>query len=197
MMKGPDVTFEDQDVNLANQPCAASHAARATVERARVGAALLAGARSRRAVLGAAALGVLGVAAACGGDESAKESGGDQPITIAKANVPAVDGEPFQGSDGRFYLVHNQDGVLALSRTCTHMGCKVPWNQSEACFHCPCHNSKFDRNGVEFAGPAKRPLALVQLSVRANGDVVVTPDKQTDRKEYDPSQAAPYPPGSA
>lgn len=149
---------------------------------------------TRRAMLGAAALGVLGLAAACG-QESAEKTGGEaaQPVTIAKADVPAVNAEPFKASDGTFYLVHNADGLLALSRTCTHMGCKVPWNQGEQRFHCPCHNSTFDRNGVRTGGPAKRPLDLVKLAVQANGDVAVSPHDQTERKEYEPAQAAPYP----
>lgn len=153
---------------------------------------------TRRAMLGAAALGVLGVAAACG-DESADKGGqaAGQVVTIAKTDVPAVGGEPFKANDGNFYLVHTTDGVLALSRTCTHMGCKVPWNKGEGCFHCPCHNSKFDRNGVRFAGPAKRPLDLVKLTVQSNGDISVSPDDHTDRTAYDPSQAAPYPPKGA
>lgn len=155
-------------------------------------------AHTRRAMLGAAALGVLGLAAACG-QESAEKSGGDaaQAVTIAKADVPAVNAEPFKASDGSFYLVQNTDGLLALSRTCTHMGCKVPWNQGEECFHCPCHNSKFDRNGVRTAGPAKRPLDLIKLAVQANGDVTVSPDDQTERKDYEPEQAVPYPAKSA
>lgn len=186
--------MDGQNMNNANQPCPARDEAR--TEREQMGPTALTLPRTRRAMLGATALGVLGVAAACGG-ESAKDGGGNQAVTIAKADVPPVDGEPFKGSDGSFYLVHNADGVMALSRTCTHMGCKVPWNQGEECFHCPCHNSKFDRNGVRFAGPAKRPLDLVKLAVQANGDILVTPGDQSDRKEYEPSQAVPYPGSSA
>lgn len=152
---------------------------------------------TRRAMLGAAALGVLGVTAACGEESDKKGGEAAQTVTIARADVPAAEGEPFKASDGVFYLVHNTDGLLAISRTCTHMGCKVPWNQGEGCFHCPCHNSKFDRNGVRFAGPAKRPLALAKLTVQSNGDVVVKPDEQTDRSDYEPGQAVPYPAGTA
>jgi cytochrome b6-f complex iron-sulfur subunit len=46
---------------------------------------------------------------------------------------------------GKFYLSRLADGgFLALSRTCTHLGCTVPWVASENKFICPCHSSEFD-----------------------------------------------------
>lgn len=186
------MSFEDQTMDAAGA-CPACDAGQTRTRAGDVGP--LTAPRTRRAMLGAAALGVLGLATACGGESAGSDN--DQPVTIARVDVPAVNGEPVEGSDGVFYLVRNEAGVMALSRTCTHMGCKVPWKQSEGCFHCPCHNSKFDRNGVEFAGPAKRPLALCAITVQANGDIVVNPDKQTDRKAYDPSQVTPWPVGNA
>jgi cytochrome b6-f complex iron-sulfur subunit len=179
-MKGLFVPVGTEEANIACPACAEREGAPAT--------------HTRRAMLGAVALGILGVTAACG-QESAEQGGNEaaQAVTIARADVPAVGGEPFKASEGNFYLVHNADGLLALSRTCTHMGCTVPWKQGEDCFHCPCHGSKFDRNGVRFAGPAKRPLALAKLAVQTSGDIVVSPHEQTDRQEYEPSQAVPWP----
>ena len=42
--------------------------------------------------------------------------------------------------------------------TCTHMGCKASWNESEQSFYCPCHGSKFDKNGKVITGPATKDL---------------------------------------
>jgi cytochrome b6-f complex iron-sulfur subunit len=47
---------------------------------------------------------------------------------------------------------------IALSRTCTHLGCALSWNEDQQKFVCPCHGSTFDRAGVVLTAPAIRPL---------------------------------------
>jgi cytochrome b6-f complex iron-sulfur subunit len=72
--------------------------------------------------------------------------------------------------DGKFYLSHVAEGYLALWWKCPHLGCTVPWKESEPAigsdvgkfdkgeFHCPCHGSQYDRYGQIIAGPAPRPM---------------------------------------
>ena len=145
----------------------------------------------RRAILGVAGLGLVGVAAACGPEEADEPSAGQ--VTVPRADVPPVDGEPYRSDSGAFYLVHNQDGVLAFSWRCTHQGCEVPWEEDEQRFHCPCHGSVFDRNGDRVSGPADRPLDLVEVEVLDGGDVVVATSETRERSGYEPDQAVPYP----
>jgi cytochrome b6-f complex iron-sulfur subunit len=145
----------------------------------------------RRAVLGVAGLSLVGFAAGCGPGEADEPSA--QLVTVPRADVPPVDGEPYRSETGAFYLVHNQDGVLAFSWRCTHQGCEVPWKEDEQRFHCPCHGSVYDRNGVRVDGPAPRPLDLVRVEVLGNGDVAVTTDEKTKRSDYEADQAVPYP----
>ena len=72
---------------------------------------------------------------------------------------------------GKFYLARLEDGgFLALSRKCTHLGCTVPWIQSEGRFLCPCHASAFNIQGKVLSPPAPRPLDL--FSVRIENSIV-------------------------
>ena len=67
---------------------------------------------------------------------------------------------------GKFYLVCLEDGgFLALSRTCTHLGCSVPWIEKEMRFACPCHGSAFDITGNVIEAPAPRALDIYPITI--------------------------------
>jgi cytochrome b6-f complex iron-sulfur subunit len=90
--------------------------------------------------------------------------------------------------DGRFYLARLDDGgFLALDRTCTHLGCTVPWNPETARFDCPCHASSFDIAGEVLSPPAPRPLDLYTVRIE-NGVVKVDIERRMQRSAFDPSQ---------
>lgn len=88
---------------------------------------------------------------------------------------------------GRFFLVRNEDGFLALWQRCTHLGCAIPWNEAENQFHCPCHGSLFDTTGQVTGGPAPRPMDYFPVTIRS-GEIWVDTSKPTERIQYDPSQ---------
>ena len=70
---------------------------------------------------------------------------------------------------GKFYLARLEDGgFLALSRTCTHLGCSVPWMQKEMKFACPCHGSAFDITGNVVEAPAPRALDIYPITKENN-----------------------------
>lgn len=63
--------------------------------------------------------------------------------------------------------------IYALSSVCTHLGCTPNWLEGEQKYKCPCHGSGFYINGINFEGPAPRPLERVGLSLAADGQLEV------------------------
>lgn len=119
--------------------------------------------------------------------------GGEIPVS---ANViPEVGAEPFRHQEGKFYIVHTEDGIEALYWKCVHLGCTVPWNSGAGEFHCPCHGSVFEYNGTRIAGPATRALDLMPTTVADDGSVTVNTDPAAilERPQYQPEHATPYP----
>lgn len=93
---------------------------------------------------------------------------------------------------GKFYLCRlDNGGFLALSRSCTHLGCTVPWVSDENRFVCPCHSSVFDISGDVIDPPAPRAMDLFEVSI-VNGIVSVDTGKRSKRTAFEPNQAV-YP----
>jgi cytochrome b6-f complex iron-sulfur subunit len=116
-------------------------------------------------------------------------------VTVPDSQVPPVKGAPFHNIQGRFYLVHNDDGLLALYQKCPHLGCTVPWIgpwDSPQAFKCPCHGSMYDHNGTRTGGPAPRSMDLMKVTVDDKGTVKVNTGDITQRPRYDKSQATPF-----
>ena len=59
--------------------------------------------------------------------------------------------------------------LYALASVCTHLGCTPSWLEGEQKFKCPCHGSGFYMTGINFEGPAPRPLERVGLSIAPDG----------------------------
>ncbi|MEM7231428.1 MAG: ubiquinol-cytochrome c reductase iron-sulfur subunit [Planctomycetota bacterium] len=64
-------------------------------------------------------------------------------------------------------------GFYVLSTVCTHLGCTPNWLPTERKFKCPCHGSGFYPDGVNFEGPAPRPLERHKVSLAADGQIEV------------------------
>jgi len=69
----------------------------------------------------------------------------------------------------RSTMYNGQDQIIALASVCTHLGCTPNWLDGEQKFKCPCHGSGFYISGVNFEGPAPRPLERVGLKIAADG----------------------------
>lgn len=90
--------------------------------------------------------------------------------------------------EAMLYLARLEDGsFIALSKTCTHLGCTLPWNDEQQKFVCPCHGSTFAQNGVVLTAPAVRPLDYYPVRIE-NGLIRIDMSSPMKREIFDPSQ---------
>ena len=88
----------------------------------------------------------------------------------------------------KFFLVRMADGgFMALSLTCSHLGCSVLWDEGKGQFICPCHSSSFDRVGNVISSPAPRPLDYYPVIVES-GKVKVDISAKQKRKIFEKKQ---------
>jgi cytochrome b6-f complex iron-sulfur subunit len=96
------------------------------------------------------------------------------------AELPTQSAAPLNNPEGKFFLVHTRDGLVALHKVCTHLDCLFDWNEQTGAFVCPCHGSIFAKDGTHEVGPASRSLDrfVIQL-VDETGQVVAETDPET------------------
>jgi len=76
----------------------------------------------------------------------------------------ATDDRPILFAQDKFFLLHPPGALIAAFRRCTHLGCAVPFSTREDRFHCPCHQSVYDkRTALLVSGPAPRGLDLFHI----------------------------------
>jgi cytochrome b6-f complex iron-sulfur subunit len=78
----------------------------------------------------------------------------------------------FQNS-ARVWVVRNSEGIFAIFARCTHLGCTPDWKEGEAKYKCPCHGSGYDSEGINFEGPAPRPMDRAHIELDPSGQIVV------------------------
>jgi len=88
----------------------------------------------------------------------------------------------------KYFLIRMEDGgFLALSITCSHLGCTVLWEDEKKQFICPCHSSAFDKTGNVINSPAPRPLDYYPVSINA-GKVMVDTGQKMKRRKFEKNQ---------
>ena len=73
--------------------------------------------------------------------------------------------------------MREEEGIYAIFAKCTHLGCTPRWLAAENKFKCPCHGSGFYKSGLNFEGPAPRPLDRLKVTVGEDGQLVVDKSK--------------------
>jgi cytochrome b6-f complex iron-sulfur subunit len=75
------------------------------------------------------------------------------------------------------YEYNGQPQIFALRTVCTHLGCTPNWLEGEQKFKCPCHGSGFYKDGINFEGPAPRPLERYAIRRAADGQLEIDKSK--------------------
>ncbi len=98
-----------------------------------------------------------------------------EPSPIVNAGRPdsyPIDSVTLDVNSG-IYLIHAKEGFFALGAVCTHLGCLTAWKPELGIIACPCHGSKFKREGEKIEGPAPKPLPWLRTWVSDEGDLMV------------------------
>lgn len=77
----------------------------------------------------------------------------------------------------RLWVILEPGRLFVIFARCTHLGCTPDWLPQQDMFHCPCHGSEYDPEGINFAGPAPRPMDRCKVKLQANGTVLVDSSK--------------------
>jgi len=81
------------------------------------------------------------------------------------------------------FIVRNKEGQFtALSAVCTHLGCTTSWKSGQGIITCPCHGSKYDKNGEVIDGPAPKPLPKFAMALDENRQIIVDMSKSADKE---------------
>ena len=86
------------------------------------------------------------------------EFGGTFQLGTAGDAVPPTTAPPASNTPARGWITQTDSGVLALYNVCPHLGCLYGWQPVTNRFECPCHGSKYQKDGTYVEGPAPRSL---------------------------------------
>jgi cytochrome b6-f complex iron-sulfur subunit len=104
-----------------------------------------------------------------------------EPSPVVKLGYPneysVGDVSERHKSDYRIWVARTTDGFYVLSAICTHLGCTPRWFKAEDKFKCPCHGSGFKHSGINYEGPAPRPLERLAVWLGDDGRLMVDKSK--------------------
>lgn len=105
-----------------------------------------------------------------------------EPNPVFKAGRPAdfLEGEVSEKfkEEQRVWIEKEGGKIIAIQAICTHLGCTPRWLSLENKFKCPCHGSGFTKEGINFEGPAPRPLERLAIRLDEEGNLVVDKGKK-------------------
>jgi cytochrome b6-f complex iron-sulfur subunit len=114
-----------------------------------------------------------------------------EPTTVFKIGSPSdyalgIDEKWLQKY--RIWVDRRPDRLFVIYARCTHLGCTPDWKPAEHKFKCPCHGSGYDDEGVNFEGPAPRPMDRAHIEVAPDGQILVDTSHLYSWPKGQPSQ---------
>ena len=97
-------------------------------------------------------------------------------FNLASDVLPTFGSAPLNVPEGRFWLSNSDKGFVVLYGVCTHLGCLPKWVDVNNRFECPCHGSKFERDGLYIEGPAPRSLDRFKTTITFTDGTTETQD---------------------
>ena len=114
-----------------------------------------------------------------------------EPATSFKIGYPSDFGlgvdTKFQ-QKYRIWVDRTPDRIFVIYARCTHLGCTPDWKPAENKFKCPCHGSGYDSEGINFEGPAPRPMDRAHVEKAPDGQILVDVSKLYQWPKGQPSQ---------
>jgi cytochrome b6-f complex iron-sulfur subunit len=114
-----------------------------------------------------------------------------EPATSFKIGYPADYGlgvDTKWQQKYRIWVDRTPDRLFIIYARCTHLGCTPDWKPSENKFKCPCHGSGYDSEGVNFEGPAPRPMDRARVEIAPDGQILVDVSRLYQWPKGQPSQ---------
>jgi cytochrome b6-f complex iron-sulfur subunit len=99
-----------------------------------------------------------------------------EPNTVFKIGYPsdyALGVDTKWQQKYRIWVDRTPDRLFVIYARCTHLGCTPDWKPSENKFKCPCHGSGYDSEGINFEGPAPRPMDRAKVELAPDGQIQV------------------------
>lgn len=133
-------------------------------------------------------------------------------FSVGLGDVPEVNAPPINFAEGRFWLVNLDStqpndlmyqaadetnpiqGVAAIYKVCTHLGCIYSWTPTNSRFECPCHGSKYRLDGRRVEAPAPRSLDRFLVQAIAEDETTVLAEAALENDFFQP---LPLPSGTA
>ena len=103
-----------------------------------------------------------------------------EPNTVFKIGYPtdyALGVDTKWQQKYRIWVDRTPERLFVIYARCTHLGCTPDWKPSENKFKCPCHGSGYDSEGINFEGPAPRPMDRAHVEVAPDGQIQVDVSK--------------------
>ena len=80
--------------------------------------------------------------------------------------------ERTTNSFGVFVLRKSASDLIVLSNVCTHLSCRVKWDEAEDAYLCPCHDAQFAIEGEVIYGPPPHAMDAYEFKIE-EGNILI------------------------